>query len=343
MSSTTEDGLDTLVTRYEQEHGFELPNARILAQVQQSLYRTSPEGSAQTWSSGMRDFARWLRNNRDKGVTEASRADIDTYFERIGDLYESTTAGGKFHAVKHLYETIVRKEIIEENPAEGLEREAYALETTRTRQAAVLRQEQDYVAIPRQEVKQMWQPDHVPSPKLRNELLIKILWFTGMRSSEIVRIRLEDVDQDDRRIRIYSPKTDDYRDVWYPSRLDLPLKQWIDRGRDSLSPYADESDHLFLTHQSQMMRSSHVSRIVKQAARNAGLNEVLYTDEAGRKRWKITGHTLRHSFATYHANKNPEMKIHHLQELMGHDKLETTLKYVSDDPLERKRAVQAPW
>lgn len=332
------------VEKYVDE--FSSKNAAILSGFKASMYRTQPEGSAQTWVSGAVNAVRWLSKNYEMTVTEASQSDLDDYLEYISGEYESTeTIAGRLDGLKHLYRWLERKGEVESNPVDGLEWVDYGLSKGKTRQAEELDLEEDYIAISREEVQQLWQDENIPSPALRNKIAIKLLWFTGVRASELARVKIDkNIDRNEGRIRIYAPKTDDYRDVWYPkNRLKLNLTEWLDYGkREALSPYAEESDYLLLTHQSEKMRAEHISRIVKDAAKNAGINEVMYNDANGNKRWKITGHTLRHSFATYHANKL-ETPIHILQDVMGHKKIETTRKYISEDKEAQRKAMQEPW
>ncbi|OYR50011.1 tyrosine-type recombinase/integrase [Halorubrum sp. Eb13] len=319
-------------------------NAELLSRFERSMYQTRPDGSAQTWTSSAVTYTRWFRDRHGKPIDEASKVDVDDYYEFVSGQYEGgATAGGKFDGVQQLYHWMSRKEVIEQNFTESLVREDYGIVNGATRQARALRQEEDYISIPRKKVELLWKEENLPGPRARNELLIKLLWYTGLRCSEIVRIRIIDIDHDEHKIKIFDKKTNEFRPVWYPQRLKPLFAQWLDQGgRDVIGPHGGESEYLFLTHQSPQMRSSHVSRIVKEAAKNAGINEVLYVDEAGKKRWKVTGHTLRHSMATYHANKL-DTKVHHLQKILGHDDIETTLKYVDDDDRAIRQAMQRPW
>lgn len=64
--------------------------------------------------------------------------------------------------------------------------------------------------------------------------------------------------------------------------------------------------------------------------------------EERKKRWKVTGHPLRHSAATWYANET-DLDIHQLKRQLGHSKLETTMKYVHAHEQSRKRALQQAW
>lgn len=320
-------------------------NAEILSGFRASMYRTQAEGSAQTWVSAAVTAARWLESNYRISLDDADRTDVDDYLEWMtGEFASTETAAGKLDGVRKLYEWMYRKGVVEDDISDDLAGwDELGLTKGQTRQAEALSLTDDYVAITREEVEELWHDDNLPSPSLRNEIAIRLLWYTGIRTSEIVRIKIDHIDRDEGRIRIYAPKTDDYRDVWYPpNRMEPLLNEWLQYRRGDLSSLADESEYLLLTHQSPQMRASHVSRIVKDASRNAGSNMVMYVDAAGKKRWKVTGHTLRHSFATYHANKLGT-PIHILQDVMGHEKIETTRKYITKDKEAQRRAMQEPW
>jgi integrase/recombinase XerD len=64
----------------------------------------------------------------------------------------------------------------------------------------------------------------------------------------------------------------------------------------------------------------------------------MYEDAADNPRWKVTAHTLRHSFAVQSLKNG--MDIRFLSKLMGHENLETTKKYLrvtNDDTKEMVR------
>jgi len=333
---------DKIKESYEDE--FDERTADLLAYFSAGMHRTEKEGSAATWISGAVNYARWLRS-RDMQIEDATQVDADDYIEIIADNYHGTTASGKIDGVFKFYAYLDRKREAE-NVVEELTREDYNIDGERTRQADALDQQDNYIAISEDEVERLWADDNMPSPRLRNELATKLLWYTGLRASELVSIRIDNPDRFDRseqRINVWSSKTESYRDVWYPDSLRLLMTEWLDYGgRSGLSPLSEDSPYLFLTQQSEQMRPSHVSRIVKESAQNAGINEVLYVDAAGKKRWKVTGHTLRHSMASYHANIL-ETPIHVLKEILGHQKMETTLQYVQDNPEVKKQAMTEPW
>jgi len=183
--------------------------------------------------------------------------------------------------------------------------------------------------------------DNVPAPTVRNKLICKILYQTGIRRSELVRIKLEDIDFEERRIDVDDVKTEDSREVWYQPILDSLLSMWIEADRPAVF-YADESDYLFPTKRGVRMQEQTVSEVVSQAAENADLQEEIYQTKRptnakdGYKTptvKRVGAHTLRKSFGVHFINQGGDISF--LADLLGHEDIETTkdsyLKYSSKD------------
>lgn len=196
------------------------------------------------------------------------------------------------------------------------------------------------VAIPPEDVQKLF--EHPGSPAIRNELMTRLLYQTGVRSVELSNVRISDIDFGKREIRITSAKADPgdenyIRYVYYHENLDYLMREWLKKERPSF-PTADESERLLLTNQKELMRPSYISRLVKDQAKEAGVNEPIGEDANGNTRWLVTAHTLRHSMASHSANgthtvdsDDDGIPVHMLAKILGHKNLDTTMKYVSTD------------
>ncbi|WP_251343053.1 tyrosine-type recombinase/integrase [Haloplanus halophilus] len=276
--------------------------------------------------------------------------------EYVDSMYDSVShpyLGSRVTTVVVFYLWASTRGYVAENPYDGYELDEHynkPVYRNTPKQILVLRsrgevEEEEVVAVSPETVRKIY--NNAVAPKIQNELIIRLLWETGIRSSELCNIRigadedwdweeneLKDIDRKKRKIKIKTAKrkpddTDIWRDVYYSEQLDYLLHRYIHGPRDSHRD--SDSQYLFITDQKPQMRPSFVSRKVKESAYNAGVNEVLYTDAAEKRRHLITGHTLRHSYATFRANKT-SMKLHILAQLMGHRKVDTTRKYISKDP-----------
>jgi len=278
-------------------------------------------GTMENREADMKKFGRWLASN-DLAVDEVTEHELKQFLYKLNeDGYAGSTISVKLNSLSRLYKYLVDRGVVESNPVDEIDRGDYAFLKGGTQKSQELKEDVYYIDA--EEKERLC--DNVNSPKLRNELLIRLLWQTGLRRSEVVDIRLSDLDWDEQSIQIRSAKTNSNRIVFWQDNLNLLLKQWVQTYREQLKPSVD-SPYLFITSRSDQMPDKHVNKVVREAADNAGLNEILYEDPKGREWAKVTAHTLRHSFAVQ-CLKNG-MDIMTLSKLMGHEQLETTRKYL---------------
>ena len=162
---------------------------------------------------------------------------------------------------------------------------------------------------------------HKPWFGIRNKFLLLLLVNSGLRVSEVVNIKMTDIDTDDNFI-VVSGKGDKVRYVYYPSG-------------DSFKKYFDEwlsqrpeSDYLLCTKKGKSMTTRNVQKIISSIFNYSGI-------EKNAIRTSLGPHLLRHTFATKLVNKNVNMGI--IQELLGHSDISTTTRYahVRKDSLKR--------
>jgi integrase/recombinase XerD len=188
----------------------------------------------------------------------------------------------------------------------------------------------------------------VPSPKKRNLLIIKLLYQTGMRRKELATLRLDDVlplDNQEVTIRAENAKSGKQRTVYYKEEMINRLREWIGGGYRDSERMAGESEYLLPTRDSVHITPGHVTEIVKQAAKNAGLQSYVYTDSSGGRRKKVTPHTLRHSYAINMLRPPNQIDVRTLQSHLGHSDLSVTeeyLDYIRDDEKKEYQRVGGP-
>lgn len=285
------------------------------------------EGTANRYASALRQYRRWLD---DIGLTydDATQQDVKNHLSQLAaDDYAKGTLKIARAAISRFY-----TEMRDDNPAEDVSISSWTTVRSGSKKSQNLANDVHYCTP--EEVQQL--VDHVHSPpKLRNELIIKLLFQTGMRRGELCTVELSHVDREERAIRVHADKTHTNRTVYYQPSLDTPLSIWIDAERNAVLR-ADESPYLFPTQKAEHIKPNSVSRLVREAASEAGIQEVMYHDKGGRPKRKITGHTLRHSFAVAALKNN--MDVRTLQKLMGHADIETTQRYLdlADDDVKTK-------
>jgi len=164
----------------------------------------------------------------------------------------------------------------------------------------------------------------------RDKLIIRLLVSTGVRLSELISLRLKDVEPSKKRIRIYEQKNDNYRKIGFRSdKLGRHLRMWVDHHR--AEEYgAEESDFLFPPDgkgDSDHLGQTAVRDIVVKSAERAGIQDDYGTDAKGRTRHLVTPHALRATFAVQCAKNGIPAPM--VKEALGHHSLDVTDIYTS--------------
>jgi integrase/recombinase XerC len=160
------------------------------------------------------------------------------------------------------------------------------------------------------------------STNARDALLVRIPWRTGIRVSELIGIKVSDIDFANRTIMIKvqkmrkkDGKTNERRRVVPIDRGTLEMIKKYLAWRKQF-PY--KGDFLF------PVSRQRVDQIFWNLARRAGIKEI--GDPAISKRCKLHPHHLRHSFAIHAVKRG--MRIERLQKILGHQSPTTTSVYL---------------
>jgi integrase/recombinase XerD len=145
---------------------------------------------------------------------------------------------------------------------------------------------------------------------MRDRALLELLYATGMRVTEVVNLRLDDVDWEAGLVDCPG-KAERRRRIPLSSAAE-PLGEYLERGRPNFAREGSPA-MLFLNHRGQKLTRQGVWLILKEAAETAGLDG------------DVTPHTLRHSFAKHKLGAGEDLR--RVQELLGHANLSTTQVY----------------
>ncbi|ADL07848.1 tyrosine recombinase XerC [Thermosediminibacter oceani] len=146
---------------------------------------------------------------------------------------------------------------------------------------------------------------------IRDRAIMELLYATGMRVSELVSLKLKDVNLGANFIIVFG-KGSKERVVFFGSKAAESLEEYLRKSR----PYLVKNltcDYLFLNKNGTRLTDRSVRRIIDKYVKLLSLNA------------KISPHTLRHTFATHMLNNGADLKT--VQELLGHVSLSTTQIY----------------
>jgi integrase/recombinase XerD len=155
-------------------------------------------------------------------------------------------------------------------------------------------------------------PAELSTPKgLRDQAILELLYATGMRVSELVSLRVDDVDLASASVRCWG-KGSKERVIPIHQQAVSSLRDYLDRGRVHFVKDADEKT-LFLNMRGKALTRQGLWLIFKEYVEKAGLPS------------DVTPHTLRHSFATHMLDRNADLI--NVQKLLGHTSISTTQVY----------------
>lgn len=154
----------------------------------------------------------------------------------------------------------------------------------------------------------------------RDELLIHVLYVTGMRRAEVITLKVSDVDFETMTIKVLGKRNKE--------RL-IPM---FTETRDKFKKYLEVRSHLnevvdvetmFLTKSGNKMYETLVYRLIKKYFREVS------------SKVKTSPHILRHTFATHLLNKGADLNA--VKELLGHSSLASTQVYTHNSIAELKK------
>lgn len=154
------------------------------------------------------------------------------------------------------------------------------------------------------------------APSLKARVMLSLAYGCGMRAGEVVRLRVGDVDGEQKIIRIVQSKGRKDRNVMLPADILSQLRDWWKERPTGQDQSVEGPDRvIFSGYNGKHLSPRQISRLFKQAAKAAGITK------------PVTLHTLRHSFATHLLERGVDIRV--IQALLGHTKLTTTARYAS--------------
>ena len=267
----------------------------------------------------LESYEEWCQEN-DIEPENAGIDEIDSFLNSLkSDGYSDSSISSAYYSLKGFYDYID----IEIFKSERIAHKDYMGDSSGSHEERKKRTEKEEIKYITESEKDQLKA-HAPDPKMKNELLIELMWQTGIRQSEAVLIELNDIDYDEREIDVFAPKTGEWRTVYYQPSLDIALEQYVNGGYRSRFTSAQESPYLFVSRKGPKMNPKSVNIMVRQAAENAGIQEVTGHDKSG-PRHKITSHAIRHGHAIQSVKDGIDISF--LKEHMGHSDLSTTQIY----------------
>tara|TARA_B100000524_G_C23631259_1_gene363209 strand:+ start:124 stop:1011 length:888 start_codon:yes stop_codon:yes gene_type:complete len=276
-----------MIKDYKKDH--------IIRSFLDSLYieKGLSKNTVSSYKNDISSFLSWL-NKKQINYQQVSGKNINEFISSLFNSgLKSSSVNRKISSIKHFYLFLSKKKIIKYSPV-------YEIETPKQEKYLPISMSEDEVE------RLLSSPNSNRIIERRDKAMIEILYATGMRISELVNLKLTDVDFNRSVLKVFG-KGSKERLVPYGEKaaeaLDIYLR---DRKRS-------DSKNVFLSNRgSQITRGAFWQRIK------------IYIKRENLKS-SISPHTLRHAFATHLLNRGADLRS--VQILLGHSDLSTTQIY----------------
>lgn len=258
------------------------------------------KSSANTIASYRRDLNKLVNYLTSVGVEDIEKitsTSLNSYVLQIEKQGMSTaTVSRNIASIKAFFLFLLRQGVIKEDPSEVLkppkiEKKAPVILTT-------------------EEVSLLLEQPGGNTPKdVRDKAMLELLYATGMRVSELINLKIDDVNLSMDYIRCKDGNKE--RVIPFTKETQNALEDYIRDARKALC--TEDQEYLFTNCQGAPMTRQGFWKIIKY-----------YSGKAGIKK-DITPHTIRHSFAMHLVSNGADLKS--VQEMLGHSDISTTQIY----------------
>lgn len=243
------------------------------------------------------EYNEFLGNN----FTNILNIDMNIVNNYMKYLYDrkitKSSISRKLSSIRGLYNYLVREDIIKENHFNKIQnpkRELYLPKFLKD-----------------EELDKIFSVCNSNNPtEERDTLIIELLYATGVRVSELVNIKIKDINREEKLIKVLG-KGNKERMVIYNNHTKKALDTYLKDGYNYFNKKS--SEYLILNKNGNKLSERYIREIINKKVSKASLDI------------KISPHTLRHTFATDILENGADLMT--VKELLGHESLNTTSIY----------------
>lgn len=254
------------------------------------------ENTLAAYGSDLKIFAKWLKQ---KSLLEVTESDIALFLKKRYEQGVSSRSSARIlSSLRRFFGYLHRQGLVEIDPTLLIE----APHIGRTLPESLSESDVDLL---------LEAPEITDSLGCRDKVMLELLYATGLRVSELVGLKFEQVNFRQGFVRVMG-KGKKERLVPVGEQAMSYLEEYMAGARESILAER-QSDCLFVTKRGAGMTRQAFWHIIKRYAKKAGITKAL------------SPHTLRHAFATHLLNHGADLRV--VQLLLGHSDLSTTQIY----------------
>jgi len=268
-----------------------------------SINKNYSENTIEAYKRDLNEYFSYLKNNN-KNYLSIDYDSIRKYLSYLNDKKDTnTTISRKISSLRGFYSYLRLNEKIKNNPFKLIN---------------LPKKEQK---LPRffyyNELEELFAAcDTSTSLGQRNLAILEVLYATGTRVSELINIKLEDINFSEKQIKVLG-KGNKERMVFLGEYAVDALEEYLNDGYLFLNKY--NLDYVFLNHLGNKITRRGIEDILTKLIKKTSIDK------------KISPHMIRHSFATHLLNEGCDLES--VQEMLGHESISATAIYthVTDD------------
>jgi integrase/recombinase XerD len=250
------------------------------------------------YRSDLKIFLSWISNNNNK-FSDVDRVVINNYLaSRLDSGVSVSTIQRIITCIKSFYLFLYENNFIQSNPAQLIDN------PKKRRKLPIIISENEIEAL-------LSCPNTDTSSGMRDKCILELLYSSGLRISELLNIKVNQITQDKSFLKIKG-KGGKERLVPIGSSAMSSLLTYIDTYRCNIKNI-DNVEMLFIKETGAVISRQECWKMIKKYALASNINK------------KISPHNLRHAFATHLLNNGADLRT--VQMLLGHASLSTTQIY----------------
>ena len=233
-------------------------------------------------------------------LLKASEKNLDSYILYLEKTNMSpATVSRSVASLRSFYQYMQKENMIKSNPSEKLRPPK-----VEKRAPEILTQKELDLLLE--------QPEKKTDKGLRDQAMLQLLCSTGIRVSELVHIKVSDVNLRTAQLRIAERDRD--RKIPLPKDTVRVLDRYLEKARTNLLKNKS-CDYFFTNCSGSPMSRQGFWKVLKGYASDAGIKK------------DITPHTLRHTYAAQMVKSGEDLR--HVQQVLGHADISTTQMYLT--------------
>ena len=252
------------------------------------------KNTVDAYQNDLNDFLSWLNKINIQDYKKVTETEINEYVAHLfKNGLKSSSVNRKISTLKSFYLFLIKKKLISLSPLSEV----------------ITPKKEQYLpsSMSEDEVEQLLQSPNIELDiEIRDKAMIEMLYATGMRISELINLKMIDIDIERSVLKVLG-KGSKERLVPFGEKASDSLSYYLKKRKKS------SAKEVFLSNRGKKMTRTGFWQRIKIYLSREGLKDT------------ISPHTLRHAFATHLLNRGADLRS--VQLLLGHSDLSTTQIY----------------